>query len=78
MSSIGYPVNYSLATFVLVASQANVANARYREINVQPRKKVFGLFRLRHVNDSATINATGRTQSKYAIISYFVRFRFLV
>ena len=53
MPTIGYPANYSLAIFVLVASQANVVNTRYREVNVQPRKK--NLFRLRHVNHSASI-----------------------
>ena len=58
MSSIGYPANYNSAFFVLDASQANFEKARYREINARTRKMVFGIFRQRHVNDSASINVS--------------------
>ena len=60
---------------MLVASKANTANARYREINVPLQKTYFGLFRLRHMNESASITkATGLAQNDYANLTLFCFF----
>ena len=72
MSSIGYPVNYRLAIFVLVASCGNIANARYREINE------FWVILAETHEGLCFHNAIGLTLNNYAILSYFVRFWFFV
>ena len=51
-ASLGYPENYNLAIFVLIALRANVVNIPRSRSPGLTAITVFGPFRLRYVNDS--------------------------
>ena len=51
MASLGYPVNYNMAIFVLVAFHANVVNIPWSCSQYFTAIAVFGPLHLRQVND---------------------------